>query len=300
MRGSDLIGPEDLLKLEPEEADQLLDRLEARVPVHPALDHIPLGVLTEATVFGDTHGDWRCTLAAAGEFLEQPERRAFIGLGDYIDRPPLDCGQGSVANALYLLQVAAAFPDRVFLVQGNHETHRRIAILPHSLPEEVDQLWGPVESRYVRILHLLERGPLAVTTGSGAYLSHGGFPLEPGPEPFPTEFRSIDDARLAEIVWGETSVGRSHRGFVQPYDEPALERFLARSGTRLVLRGHDPDLTGRPIFHARCLTLHTCRIYERFGGVIVAHLPLDRTVSSSLDLRVDHLETEGKAFEPVD
>lgn len=247
-------------------------------------------------MFGDTHGDWRSTLEAARPFTGAPRTRALIGLGDYIDRPPMDSGEGSVANSLYLLQLAGRYPDRVFLVQGNHETHARIAVLPHTLPEEVDQLWGPEESRYLRIASLLARGPLAIVTENGAYLAHGGFPLDPGAEPFPSEFATIDDDRLAEIVWGETSVGRSHRNVVPPFDEAKLERFRERSGTRLFLRGHDPDLTGRPIYQGRCLTLHTCRLYQRFGGVIVARLPLGEEVSSVADLVVEHLGTEGREF----
>jgi hypothetical protein len=295
MRADELLEPVEILELDPDGADRLLDRLEAQVPIHAALENVPAEPMTNATVFGDTHGDWPSTLEATKRFRSDPGVEALIGLGDMIDRPPADCESGSVANALYLLELAAAYPDRVFLLQGNHEAHARIAVLPHTLPEEVDQLWGPVESRYLRILHLLGRGPLALTTPSGAYLAHGGFPRTPGPDPFPAEFRSVDDEQLAEIVWGETSVGRSHRGVVQPFGEKELDRFLERSRMKIFLRGHDPELTGRPIFHGRCLTLHTCRIFERFGGVIVGRLPLDRPVANVLDVTVVHLPTEGSA-----
>ena len=289
-----LIRPEALVELDAPQADALLDRLEASVPVHPPMVPLALGGARRATVLGDTHGDWRSTLAATEAFLKAPGTEALVGLGDYIDRPPPDCPEGSVANALYLLQLAALFPDRVYLIQGNHETTRRIAVLPHTLPEEVDQLWGPEEARYLRILHLLERGPLAITTASGAYLAHGGFPLNAGAGAFPSEFSDLDDDGLAEVTWGEVSVGRIHRGFVPPFEEPQLAAFLHRSGTRVFLRGHDPDLTGRPIFHDRCLTLHTCRIYERFGGVVVARLPTEGPIDGLRQVLVEHLDTEGQ------
>ncbi len=291
-----MLEPPELLRLEPEAADELLDRLIATVPLRRPFVGVPDAPGTTATVFGDTHGDWRSTLAACTRFLADPGRSFLVGLGDYIDRAPADCGEGSVANALYLLQLAAEYPDRVLLIQGNHETHRKIPVLPHELPEEVDQLWGPVEERYWRLLELLERGPLAATTGSGAYLAHGGFPLAPGDVPFPQELLAPTDDGLAEVVWGEPAASRSHRGFVRPFTEEELDRFRRRSGTSVFVRGHDPDLTGRPIYHGHCLTLHTSRLYERFGGVVVARLPMGERVEDCSGIQIDHLETEGRSY----
>ena len=298
MAPPELLAPEEVVKHSPEEADLLLDRLEATVPVRSPFESVPPADAARATVFGDTHGDWRSTVSAARAFVADPKNEFLVGLGDYVDRPPLDCPEGSVANVLYLLQLAGAHPDRVYLLQGNHETHRRIAVLPHSLPEEIDALWGPVEMRYERVMRLLERGALALTTGSGVYLAHAGFPREPTDGPFPSEFSRLDDDAFIDVVWGEAIVGRTHRGFVRPFDQAELELFLERSGARIFLRGHDPDLTGRPLFGDRCLTLHTCRIYERFGGVIVARFPMGDAVSSVADVSVEHLDTEGRSFLP--
>jgi hypothetical protein len=276
--------------LDADDADALLGRLEAHVPVHPALVRLADPPAQEAIVFGDTHGDWRATLAALRPFLETPNRYLLIGLGDYIDRAPPDCEQGSVGNALFLLALAAEHPERVYLVQGNHEAHRRIPVVPHDLPEEVDELWGPDESRYWRIMHLLERGPLALLTTNGAYLAHAGFPHPPPAAPFPEEFATIDDDRLAQIIWSEPTVAHSRRGATAPFDEKELSAFLTRCGAQLFLRGHDPELTGRPAFGGRCLTLHTSRRYLRFGGVVSARLPLDRPVHGAADVALDHLE----------
>ena len=290
-----VLGPDEILALAPEGADRLLDRLEACVPVSPGLVEITHAPFREAIVFGDTHGDWKSTLEVTGRFLEAPQERCLIGLGDYVDRAPDDCEQGSVANVLYLLGLAAEFPGHVYLIQGNHETHRRVPVLPHDLPEEVDLLWGPEESRYFRILSLLERGPIAMLLGSGVYLAHGGFPLERGHGPLAAEFQSVDDGTLMEIVWGECGAARSHRGIVRPFDEGDLNRFLTRCGAGVFLRGHDPELAGRTVFGGRCLTLHTTRVYERFGGVLLARVPLDRPVLSMQDIAIEHLATEDLA-----
>ena len=293
-----ILPPAEILRLTPEGADALFERLEAHVPVRPPLYAIPPGAAREAIVVGDTHGDWRSTEAAVEKYQEG--NRALVALGDYVDRAPDDCGAGSVANALFLLELAAERPDRVVLVQGNHETVRRIPAIPHHLDEEIDQLWGPERGRYDRLLGLLERGPLAATTVNGAYLAHAGFPRGALPDPWTGWFDRMDEERLADIVWPECGASHIRRGASLAWGSRDLHQFLSAAGLSVFLRGHDPDLNGLPLYAGRCLTLHTTRVYERYGGVLVAHLPLDRPLGSVLDVRTEHLATEGRSFPPVD
>ena len=176
-------------------------------------------------MFGDTHGDWRSTEEVVKRY--RADGRCLVGLGDYVDRAPDDCGAGSVANALYLLSLAAEAPDRVYLIQGNHEVVRRIPAIPHNLPEEVDELWGPDSTRYERILGLFERGPLAMTTSNGAYLAHAGFPRGVLPSPWTKAFESMDTERLAEITWAECDAVANPPGRRSPVGESRPRPVLA-------------------------------------------------------------------------
>ncbi|MCI4365627.1 MAG: metallophosphoesterase [Thermoplasmata archaeon] len=292
--------PEEILRLDEDGADRLLDDLERAVPVHPPLTRIPTASVREALVFGDTHGDWRSVREVVRRFEAGGSPRLLIGLGDYVDRAPEDCGQGSVANALYLLSLAARNPDRVYLVQGNHETTRRIPTLPRQLPEEVDALWGPDAVRVTRIEALLERGPLAAVIPEGAYFAHAGFPTLSSAEEWTHAFDAVDDDRLSAIVWAECDVSHIRRGAAPAWGGRDLERFFRSTSLRLFLRGHDPDLTGQPLFEGRCLTLHTTRVFEQYGGVILARLPLGRPLESLRDAVIEHLPTEGKTFDPIE
>jgi hypothetical protein len=290
-------SPKEILELTPEGADELLDRLERAVPVRPGFVDLPAKGFSEAIVFGDTHGDWRSTLEVERAFLPTDGTpRCLVGLGDYIDRPPADCETGSVVNALVLLGLVARYPDRVFLIQGNHETSRRIPVLPHSLEEEVDERWGPQADRYTRLTALLERGPFAAGTVNGTYLAHAGFPRGPLPTSWRHAFDDIDEPRLIDLVWTECDATRNRRGVAPAWDTAELTQFLSKTGFSIFLRGHDPDLAGRPTYDGRCLTLHTTRVFERYGGVLAAHVPLEGTLRSVADLRVDHLATEGRLF----
>ena len=296
-KAADLLSPPEILGLSPSGADRLLDTLERTVPVLPPLARIAGGPGREAVVFGDTHGDWRSTVEVVNRFRAGGEGRFLVGLGDYVDRSPTDCPGGSVANALFLLQWAAHDPSRVVLLQGNHETVRRIAAYPQTLPDEVDELWGPEVDRYDRLLALLERGPIAATSANGAYFAHAGFPRALAAPDWASSFESASEDLLAEVVWAECDASRSRRGGSAPWGAADLDAFLRATELTVFLRGHDPDVTGRSLYGDRCLTLQTTRIYERFGGVIVARVPLGRPLLSVRDLAVEHLSTEGRSFD---
>ncbi len=291
-------SPESVLGLTRAEADALLTELESFVPRHRPFVTVGENDLDRAIVFGDTHGDWRSAREVVARFEAGGPRAVLVGLGDYVDRVPSDCGAGSAANALFLLSVAARAPGRVFLLQGNHETARRIGVRPHDLPGEIGRLWGPGPERYERLMGLLERGPIAAATTSGAYLAHAGFPRRLRERPWTRAFERVDDRLLAEIVWAECEASQNRRGAADPWGSVDLERFLGASGLSMMLRGHDPDLAGRPLYGDRVVTLHTTRYFEQYGGVLVAELPLGPRVRSSADVTIVHLPSEGRTFPP--
>ncbi len=277
------------------EFDRVLGELEERVPRRAPLETIGADGPAEALVFGDSHGDWRSVGELLERFFAHPERYALVGLGDYIDRGHDDCPSSSAGNALALLAAAARYPDRVYLLQGNHELTRQLPASPHTLPRELEARWGPDPRRYARLMALLERGPLAARTPSGAFLAHAGFPRSP-PGPLRDDALDAPDERLLlDVVWSEPDAAHSHRG-VPRWSADDLSGFLETNGLAVLLRGHDPELTGRPIYGGRCLTLHTCRLYERYSGVVFATLPLRGRLRSADELSVGHLTTEGRRF----
>ncbi len=289
------ISPGQVLAWSSEEADAFLDRLEERVPQRPRFMELDGRAGSRAIVFGDSHGDWRSTQGPVDLFRKDPSNTFLVGLGDYVDRAPSDCGAGSVANAIWLLSLVADHPDRVILIVGNHELARRIPALPHQLPEEVDELCGPEQERYERLLGLLERGPLAVRTGNGAYLAHAGFPRG-DTDDWRARFDHPNDETLIDVTWSDLAGSGYVRGLGEPITEPEVLRFLARVQCRVFLRGHDPPLTGRSMFHGTVLTLHTTRLYERYGGVVFGTFPLDTPLNSAKGIELHHTESEGKEF----
>lgn len=285
-------SPQEILQLTPVGVDRLLDRLERTVPQRTP--HLSLPEAPCAIVFGDTHGDWRSSLEVVREFEAQGPGTVLIGLGDYIDRPPRDLPCGSVANALFLLMLEARSPDRVVLLQGNHETQQRIPGYPHDLPNEMTRLWGDSPGRYERLMDLLGRGPLAASSRNGAYFAHAGFPRGRLPTPWTKAFDAPDVDRLLELVWSEPQAGAGHRGAIEPWTEDELVAFLEQSSLHTFWRGHDPDLTGRSLYHGRVLTLQTTRVFRRYG-IVLAAVPLDRPLEDVAGVELRHLATEGSS-----
>ncbi len=275
-------SPAEVLALTPANADELLSALEASVPVRPPLLEIPAAPGGTAIIFGDTHGDWRSTEAVVDAFRAAGPAAVLVGLGDYVDRTPAGLPNGSVANALYLLDLAAAEPARVVLLQGNHETIGLFPFTPRHLPREVDRLWGPSPTRLHRLEKLLQRGAYAAVLPCGAYLAHAGFPQGPLPSRWQEAFATIDERRACELVWAECDAAHSRRGVVPPWTERDLDRFLSTSGLATLWRGHDAELNGRPLYGARAMTLQTTRVYGRYG-VLYARLPLDRPLTSVVE-----------------
>ncbi|HTS33541.1 MAG TPA: metallophosphoesterase family protein [Thermoplasmata archaeon] len=294
------ISPEDILALDAPGADRLLGRLEASVPTWPPLARLSTQGFREAIVFGDSHGDWHSVREVEHRFESGGVARMLIGLGDYVDRVPGDCPHGSVANALHLLALSAKYPDRVLLIQGNHEAARRIRAFPHDVPQEVEELWGPDRSRYDRLMGLLERGPLAVVLPNGVYCAHAGFPLVSSSDQWAHAFDSLAEEGLLQLLWAECDVSRNRRGAGVPWGGRDLERFFRSNSLRIFLRGHDPDITGQPLFEGRCMTLQTTRVYQRFGGVIVARVPLGHPLESLRDVVIEHLSSEGQTYPVFD
>lgn len=272
------------------EALEQLDLWESVIPAR-TFEEIPEQRDAEAVVLGDTHGDWPTTRLLVDRYLHGPRARArWIALGDYVDRTPRGLPQGSLRNALYVLSLRAALPERVTLLRGNHETQRQMPAGMHALQDESRELWGSTTVAE-RTQDLFDRLPLAARTQSGLYLAHAGFPMG-GDGPLADSFREISERLLSEVVWNdvEGSPACGHRGIDQePIRAGNLASFLARSDSDALLRGHDPDIAGTLLFEGRLLTVHGSRVFSA-AGLTTATVPLGGRVRRLTPSMLERLE----------
>ncbi len=224
---------------------------------------------------GDTHGDLEASERVLERFLRP--RTAIVFLGDYVDRGP-----HSRENLRLLLRAKLEHPDRLSLLQGNHEGFHAMAFYPADF-------WESLQDPEEKALYAetLLRMPYAAALSHGVLGVHGALPavecledierLEPGSEGWQAlvwgDFQDVEGSFLGD--WGgRLRFGRDH-----------FERQMERFGMRVLIRSHQPDAP-LYLYDNRCLTIFTSHAYgprER----TVAIVPLDREIRTARDLRIE-------------
>ena len=232
----------------------------------------------ERVVFvGDTHGDLEASERVLERFLRP--KTAVVFLGDYVDRGP-----HSRENLQLLLRTKLEHPDRLYLLQGNHEGFHAMAFYPADF-------WEGLRDPEEKALYAgtLIQMPYAAALPNGVLGVHGALPdvehledvesLEPGSEGWRAlvwgDFQDVEGGFLGE--WGgRLRFGRAH-----------FDRQMERFGMRVLIRSHQPDAP-MYLYDDRCLTIFTSHAYgprER----TVATVPLDREIQTARDLELQNL-----------
>ncbi len=247
-------------------------------------------------VIGDTHGDY-ASAHAAMDRPEGPSDRPFVAVGDYIDRAtrseprPAALPLGSLWNLLFLVARKLVEPDRVILLQGNHESARRLPVPGPTYLRELRERFPRPEALALwrASFEVVERLPLAALSSNGVFLAHGGIPPPGAP---PADRWRRDDLDLLEgLVWGDPANAYEDRGIGFAFHEPELVRFLHPLPASVLVRGHDPKHSGTSLYHGACLTLQTSDLFRRFGhgGILRAEVPAAPRIRGAEEIAVEEL-----------
>ncbi len=231
-----------------------------------------------AVFVGDTHGDIDATETVLERYLN-PECR-IVFLGDYVDRGP-----ASLENINLLLKTKLQYPDRLFLVMGNHEGQKAMPFLPADF---WDSLEPDLYEAYARALSAL---PLVVSTSNGIIALHGALPNVETIE----EVRNItvgSDLWL-QITWGDwQDVPGSQLQYGLQMGRPTFGRdwfegIMERLKKNVLIRSHQPN-AAPVIFDGRCVTIFTSSAYRsRQAGRTVVITDLSSEVKTVNDLRLE-------------
>ncbi|MBS7605143.1 MAG: metallophosphoesterase family protein [Candidatus Bathyarchaeia archaeon] len=218
----------------------------------------------EAIIVGDIHGDLeslKYILDESGFLNKALDGRDvyLIFLGDYGDR-----GEYSPEVYYVILALKNLFPEKVILLQGNHEGPEDILAHPHDLPYQMRRKFG-LDGLivYRELSNLFRRFYTAVIVKDRYVMLHGGVP---------SGARSIEDvafayikhpaeSHLEEILWSDPEdwiSGKypSPRGAGYLFGEDITMKFLELLGVKFLIRGHEPADEGYKFNHGgRVLTL---------------------------------------------
>ncbi|CUI15618.1 Serine-threonin protein phosphatase, putative [Bodo saltans] len=197
-------------------------------------------VAAPVTMCGDIHGQFPDLLhlfEIAGE-ISPSSSMSYIFLGDLVDR-----GYNSVETLSFLLLMKVKYPDKVFLIRGNHETRTVTSI--YGFYDECNKKYGTTEV-WRQCCDVFDCFPVAALVDGKALCVHGG--LSP-------ELRTIDQIRLlhrrqeipnegpfSDLVWSDPENVNgwvvSQRGAGYLFGERVTREFMFINGLHLIARAH--------------------------------------------------------------
>ncbi len=221
----------------------------------------------EIIVVGDLHSDFEAANLVS-KFIFFCRDSIFVFLGDYIDRQMKE-GDG-IQTILKLLKWKQRCPDRVFLLRGNHE----FAEVNGSYGFREDVFASYDEETWNKFNGVFDEMPIALRTTTGVLMLHGGLPDISSYEEMknlPKTTQSEENKFVDQIVWNDclprktALLAIADRGVPNTftYGQDFFEEKMKILKSNILIRGHQPNVKGA-IFGARCITLLTCKIYEKF------------------------------------
>jgi protein phosphatase len=194
-----------------------------------------LSLSGEFLVVGDLHGDL-ATLLRILERYSYPPERSYLFLGDYVDRGTCSCG---VVLLLFALKVL--YPDRVYLIRGNHEF--RAVTEVYGFRTECLNCFS--EEFYDEVLLCFAELPLYAILNARVFCVHGGIPVKVSGLRDLVKQKDEECSKIAEdLLWSDPSVEspgfrNSYRGKGHLFGSKAVSDFLDQTGLSFVIRSHE-------------------------------------------------------------
>lgn len=274
-----IYNPDNVASLDEREIEECLERVIPIVEKEKAMVELD----GNAAFVGDTHGDFETTKSIVKRFFDDSN---LVFLGDYIDREP--ARWGSIYNITYLLSLKCRYPEKIFLLKGNHECNYDIPCVPYEFEGEIIQRFGSLRlhKKYVEVFSSM---PLMVLT-KNIFAAHGGILKGANLERL-IKLEKNDLIAIRSIVWSDPTISPTFRGIGDPFNEVELTKFLDEINARVFIRGHDYSTLGISIYGDRCLTIFSSRRYKEMGnkGILVARA--EKEISHAKDLILEDFST---------
>lgn len=234
---------------------------------------------SEKVIFvGDTHGDYEATQRIIERYFKP--FNIIVFLGDYVDRGP-----DSKKNIDTLLKLKLEYPDRIYLLMGNHEGIKATKFYPADFWDSLDNHDFELYSR------ILSKLPFAATTENGIIALHGALPQV-------EEIEEINQIKFGDplwyqIVWGDwveadkEFLGNDPFSGRPTFGRRWFEKIMGKIRKDVLVRSHQPTIK-EAIFGNRCLTLFTSSAYRLYRPQRkIAIVDLQREIKDVDDIRIE-------------
>ncbi len=233
-------------------------------------------------VCGDIHGQYY-DLLRIFEHCGYPGDNNFLFLGDYVDR-----GKQSLETICLLLAYKIKFPNKVYLLRGNHES---------SVTNRIYGFYDECKRRYnVRLwrnfTELFNYLPVAALIDEKILCMHGG--LSPDLRNIssiseisrPTDIP--DSGLLCDLLWSDPDkdvleFDENDRGVSVVFGEKIVNEFNRRNDLDLIIRAHQVVDDGYEFFAQRQLITifsapNYCGEFDNSAGIMI----IDEALTCSL------------------
>jgi Leucine-rich repeat (LRR) protein len=223
-------------------------------------------------VIGDLHGDF-FTLEKILEKIDflnylKNESNLLIFLGDYIDR-----GKYSLEVLLFLCRLKNSYPNNVFMLRGNHESHNHFPFSSYDFYLKLlDKFEKSTEIIYNKsILPFFDSLYIFCEINGFSILAHGGLPVIEYADFFKNyqfHLSSILNNKplLEEILWNDPrdfsnnkNWSFSNRGLGKYFGIIVTNTWLSYLGCKFLIRGHEPCNGYKLIHENKILTVFSSK-----------------------------------------
>ena len=225
-------------------------------------------------ICGDIHGQYY-DLLRVFDILNYPPQSTFLFLGDYVDR-----GKQSLECLLLLLSLKIKYPDKIFLLRGNHEC------------EALNKIYGFFDECkrrlsikcFKKITNLFNIMPISAIINENILCMHGGLSKDlQNIEQInkilrPTEIP--DEGLLCDLLWSDPNndlldedFGNNERNISITFSKNYVKNFVEKNNLDLICRAHQVVEEGFEFFaDMKLVTIFTAPNYmgefDNNGGIL--------------------------------
>jgi serine/threonine-protein phosphatase 2A catalytic subunit len=195
------------------------------------------------TVCGDIHGQWHDLMELFRIGGPAPDTN-YLFMGDYVDR-----GYYSVETVSLLVCLKVRYPDRVFVLRGNHESRQITQV--YGFYDECVRKYGSANV-WKLFTDLFDYFPLTAVVENSIFCLHGG--LSPSIDTL-DHVRQLDrvqevphEGPMCDLLWSDpddrSGWGISPRGAGFTFGADISAAFNHRNGLSTVARAHQLVMEG--------------------------------------------------------
>ena len=224
-------------------------------------------------ICGDIHGQYY-DLLRVFDILNYPPQSTFLFLGDYVDR-----GKQSLECLLLLLCLKIQYPDKIFLLRGNHEC------------EALNKIYGFYDECkrrlsikcFKKITNLFNMMPISALINENILCMHGGLSKDlQNIEQINKILRPTDipnEGLLCDLLWSDPNesltedFGPNERNISVTFSKDYVKNFVEKNNLDLICRAHQVVEEGFEFFaDMKLVTIFTAPNYmgefDNNGGIL--------------------------------